>query len=177
MTIIDWITAVATPVALLVNAITLVAVFAQSSAATRQLRSSAHQTLTASWLHVGAMEVADPMLHTTLLGPRARAAVKNASHEDLKRRAFVHMVMDVISQKMRVERATRGKYPAYADIAFSNPEFCRMWVTLEVREAWDGDPLQPLYDELAQKTLKAEHGRGAIEIDVGGGSPIQVVAS
>ena len=143
----------ATIFALFVNTGTLIAIYFQTLAATRQLKANAHQALTASWLSVGIHEMAEPDLHKILMGPRSTRVTSGFSAQQLQRRAFVHMVMDVISQKMRVEKATTGRYPDTADIAFANPEFCKMWKEFEVREAFDGDPLQPVYDKLANQTL------------------------
>lgn len=165
MTFSEIVSTLGIPLALSINAITLFVIYQQSTSAQRQLRLSLYQSMSNSWTAVGKLEVEDVELHRTLMGPRATLATIDVTEKDLKRRAFVHLVMDVISQKMRVEYELEGTYPAYADIAFSNLEFCRSWWDLEVREAWDGDPLQSIFDDLARKTLKSSADKTQQQID------------
>lgn len=150
-----------TPLGALVNLLTILVLISQVRTMRQELKAQSHIEMVARWNAVSEFELSNPELHRLLLGPKALLATSQLDASMLKKRAFAHMVFDVISQRFKVDReiGIQAESMRYLEVIMKNPELAALWSQYEIREAFEGDPFQAAVDKcVASLKAPAEPG-------------------
>jgi len=147
-TTLDILAKLAAPASVLINAAVLIYVVRQVRLMQIDLRAQSHIEMIARWNNISELEIENPEFHKLVMGPKALLATKELSEADLRKRAFFHMLMDVLAQRSAVEKeiGQNSERHEYLYSLMQNADARRYWSELHVREAFEGDPFQVVAD-------------------------------
>lgn len=150
------ITAIVTALALFINIAVLAFLIRQVRIMQADVRSQGHIEMIARWNAVSEHEIRSPELHKLLMNDEALAATTEYTDDDMRQRAFLHMVMDVLSQRQAVlEELGEGEHDhEYLLNLMKNPRVRKLWDEGKLASAFDGDPFQRKANEAFKRAAE-----------------------